>query len=180
MLSAYRVLFDHVVLKPLFFFSLIPTGLSFYHGAWLIAGAFLFTIFATIFIGTSLHHNSSYQELAEGVPAFANGPLLVDPEEVTVTDTSAVTRACFRVAFLVGLIAFTFAIRTQSWIFSLLLGAGVWLLGGIFVLAIFGLIARQYMVGRLRTIAPGSFCFWLATCVTGFGAFYLVTQWGGT
>lgn len=165
MVSAYRAQFDYIVLKPIWFLFLLLVGFSLYYRAWPMALFYVAIMFAIGYIGATLHKTLSYKELAAGTPSLSDAVVPQDPAELSHEDSHAVTSSCFRITFIIGVVASVLSAHNHSWGFSIFLGLSIWLLGAVVVAIIFGLVARQYTVGRLRSIPQGLFLFWLGVCV---------------
>jgi hypothetical protein len=165
MVSTYRARFDYIVLKPIFFALLYWVGYSLYDKAWLMALFYVVMMLALGFVGAALHKTLSVRELVTRNydPSLSDAELPSDPA-LSREDSGAIAKSSIGVSFIIGVIASVLASHTHGWLFSVLLGVGIWWLGTLVVGMIFGLVASQYAVGRLRSILPGLILFWLGVC----------------
>lgn len=159
-ISAYRARFDFMVLKPAWAFLLFRAIVSLYHSSWFAGITLALMAFSVGMVGAGLHRSLSFKELAAGNPKLADAYALENSEEPDFLDSRAVTKACLGLSFIIGLGAVVFAFRSHGWLFCALLGLGIWWLAGMLFMIAFGLIERQFRLGRLRSVLLGMAIFW--------------------
>lgn len=159
-----RAQFDYIVLKPISFFLTCNAIVCFFRGDWRMGLFYLLMLFAVGLVGATLYKDSSFRELAAGTPKLEE-MTPPNPVEFTWKDSRTVVLSSFRVSLIVGLIASVLAHHQHGWVYSVLFGIGtLWL--GCFLFAIFFvLVSKQYMAGRLHSLIPGLFLFWLGIIV---------------
>ena len=160
MVSSYRAKFDYLVLKPIWGMLLYLSGFSFYHDRWSMGLFLLFMVFPLGYIGASLHQVLSFRELAAGIPTLEEAAQHHDVDDVSAEDSSAVTRSCVRICFMVGLVTVVFLFQSHGWGIAAATGLFVWWLGTLLTISLFALVVRQYAVGHLHSIPIGLLIFW--------------------
>jgi hypothetical protein len=160
MASTYRAKFDFIVLKPIWFAFLLWAGFSFYDGHWVQALIYLAMTFVISIAGASLHKELTFRELTEGNPSLADATTATDTK-LTSQEARLVTGASFKVSFTLAILVGVLASHVHGWLFILLVGLAVCWFGAPLILFVFGVVERQYTVGRLKSIPAGVILFWL-------------------
>jgi Mg/Co/Ni transporter MgtE len=123
-----------------------------------------FILFAMMFaiglVAATMHKTLSFRDLVSGRPGIAVAAQLLDLAKISHEDFRAVSKSCFRVGLILGVIVAALVGQRHGWLLLTVLGLGTWWLGSLVISALFSLIARQYIVGRICYIHWGLVLFW--------------------
>ena len=164
MSTPYRAQFDFIVLKPISIWMLAWAASCFFRAAWGYGALGLAMAWSVGIVGARLHRSLSFEDLAAGRPTLSRAHERYSADDVSAEEVRAAISASYSVSFIVGVVAAALALQQHSWVFSLCLGFGICWVGGVLIATFFGLIARQFIKGNLRSAAVALPIFWLGVC----------------